>query len=219
MHYNFLALINNILNEQTKYSFFLIKKKYQRVLRSSYGYFHLSKYTLPWRFSERPRGLLNVLCTFKLRPVSTGSMEFLWYSHIIVYASCCSNEIWDIKKVMVLPSFCKVILLIFSIFVLLNVQGQYGFYWLYVIIMSRRSFRVNPHSIVCLNVKERLARTRRHIWSLRDSNKIQTHNHLDRKGTLNHLAKLVKWLSCVVSFYLYGAFDCMLLPCHVRVSR
>ena len=41
---------------------------------------------------------------------------------------------------------------------------------LYVIIMSRTSFRVNPHSIVCLNVKKLLARSRRHIWSLSYSN-------------------------------------------------
>ena len=35
--------------------------------------------------------------------------------------------------------------------------------WLYVVIISRTSFRVNPHSIVRLNVKEPLARSRRHI--------------------------------------------------------
>ena len=34
---------------------------------------------------------------------------------------------------------------------------------LYVAIMSRTSFRVNPHSIVCLNVKELLAQSRSHI--------------------------------------------------------
>ena len=34
---------------------------------------------------------------------------------------------------------------------------------LYVVIMSRTSFRVNPHSIVCLNVKELLSRSRSHI--------------------------------------------------------
>ena len=62
-------------------------------------------------------------------------------------------------------------------------------YSLYVIIMSPTSFRVNPHSIVCLNVKELLAWSRRSIWSLSDSNGIQTHNHLIRKQTLNHLAK------------------------------
>ena len=33
--------------------------------------------------------------------------------------------------------------------------------------------------------------------------------HLVRKRTLNHLAKLSKWLSCALSTYLYGAFDCM----------
>ena len=57
-----------------------------------------------------------------------------------------------------------------------------------------------------------------HIWSLSDGNRIRTHNRLVRKRTLNHLIKLVKWLSCVVSIYLYGAFDCM-LSCHVRVSN
>ena len=55
--------------------------------------------------------------------------------------------------------------------------------------ISCTSFRVNPHSIVCLNVKELLARSWRHIWSLSDSNEIQTHNHLVCKRTLNHLAK------------------------------
>ena len=37
-----------------------------------------------------------------------------------------------------------------------------------------------------------------------DSNRIQTHNHLVGKRTLNHFAKLTKWLACVVSTYLYG---------------
>ena len=67
--------------------------------------------------------------------------------------------------------------------------------WLCLIIMSRTSFRVNPHSIVCLNVKERLAQSWRHIWSLSDSNVIRTHCHLVRKRTLNYLASLAKWLS------------------------
>ena len=61
--------------------------------------------------------------------------------------------------------------------------------------MSRTSFRLNLHSMVYLNVKELLARSRRHIWSLRDSNGIQTHNHLVRKRTLNHLPKLAFWFS------------------------
>ena len=53
--------------------------------------------------------------------------------------------------------------------------------------MSRTSLRENPHSIVCLNVKELLAQSRRHIWSLSDSNEIRIHNHLLCKRTLNHL--------------------------------
>ena len=66
--------------------------------------------------------------------------------------------------------------------------------WLYVIIMSRMNFRVNPHSIVCLNVKELHAWSRCHIWSLSDSSEIRTYNHLIRKRTLNHLAKLARLL-------------------------
>ena len=50
-------------------------------------------------------------------------------------------------------------------------------------------------------------------------NGTRTHNHLDRKWTLNHLVKLTKWLSWIVSTYLYGAFDCMFLSCHVHVSE
>ena len=42
--------------------------------------------------------------------------------------------------------------------------------------------------------------------SLSESNGIQTRNHLVCKRTFNRLAKLAKWLSCVVNTYLYGAF-------------
>ena len=64
--------------------------------------------------------------------------------------------------------------------------------------MSHTSFRMNLHSIVCLNVKELLDGSRRHIWSLSDRNGIRTHNHLVRKRTLKHLVKLAslaKWSS------------------------
>ena len=54
----------------------------------------------------------------------------------------------------------------------------------------------------CLNVKKLLARNRRDIWSLSDCNGSRTHNHLVRKRILNHLAKLTKWLSWIVSTYL-----------------
>ena len=70
--------------------------------------------------------------------------------------------------------------------------------------MSRTSSRMNPPSIVYLNVMDFVAWSRRNIWSLSDSNEIRTHNHLVRKRTLNHLTMLVKWLSYVVSTYLYG---------------
>ena len=55
------------------------------------------------------------------------------------------------------------------------------------------------------------------LLGLSDCNGTRTHNHLVYKRTLNHLAKLAKWLSCVVSTYLYSAFDCMFLSCHVGV--
>ena len=84
--------------------------------------------------------------------------------------------------------------------------------WRYVIIMSRESALYS-----CLNIKELLVRNSRDIWSLSDSNEIQIHNQLVRKRTLNYLAKLTKWLTCIVSFYLYGAFDCMLSSCHIHL--
>ena len=59
----------------------------------------------------------------------------------------------------------------------------------------------------CLNVKEPLARRRRHIWSLSDYNGTRTHSHLVCKQTLNHLAKLAslaKWLSvCLRTKWLW----------------
>ena len=72
---------------------------------------------------------------------------------------------------------------------------------------------------ICLNVKETLARNRRRIWNLSDCNGTRTHNYLACKRTLNHLAKLAKWLSFVVSTNLYSALDCMFSSCHVRVSE
>ena len=53
---------------------------------------------------------------------------------------------------------------------------------------------------------------------LSDCNWTRTQNHLVRERTLNHLAKLAKWLSCVPSTYLCSAFHCMFLSCDVRVS-
>ena len=47
------------------------------------------------------------------------------------------------------------------------------------------------------------------VNSFSDCNWTRTQNHLVRSRTLNHLAKLAKWLICVLSTYLYGAFNCM----------
>ena len=105
---------------------------------------------------------------------------------------------------------------------------------MYVIIMSRTSFRVNLYFIVCLNVKELLARSRCHVWTLSDSIGIRTYKLLVFKQTLNHLAKLAKWwavlwvLICTVhltvyyylvtykfhsGFILYSFPECQGTPC------
>ena len=70
-----------------------------------------------------------------------------------------------------------------------------------------------------LSVKGFHARSRRESWSLSDWTWTRTQNDLVRTRTLNHSVELAKWLSCVLSTYLYGAFDCMFLLCHVRVSE
>ena len=90
--------------------------------------------------------------------------------------------------------------------------------WLYVFIMSCMRFRVNSHSIVAWMWRNSLLEAGA-IWSLSDCNWTQTQNHLVHKQTLNYLAKLAKWLSCVLSTHMYGAFDCMFLSCHIHVSE
>ena len=75
------------------------------------------------------------------------------------------------------------------------------------------------HTLYLLVVKELLARNTRNIQSLSDCNGSRTHNKLVRRRTLSHLAKRTKWLSWIVSTCLYGAIDCMFLPCRVRVSE
>ena len=67
----------------------------------------------------------------------------------------------------------------------------------------------------CLNVKELLAWNRHDIWSLSDCNRVQTHNHLVHKQTLNHLAKLTKWLSYIVSTYLQWV---LIIVCSYNVT-
>ena len=90
-----------------------------------------------------------------------------------------------------------------------------GCIWLYAIITSRMSFRVNSHSLSeCQGTPcSKQGPYLKFKWQIR------SHNRLVRKRKLNHLAKLAKWMSCVVSTYLYGAFYCMLLSCHVGLPE
>ena len=73
------------------------------------------------------------------------------------------------------------------------------------------TFQIKSTLYGCLNIKELPAWKRHDIWNLIDCNGTQTHNHLVCKRRLNHLPKLTKWLSCVVSTYMYSAFHCMFL--------
>ena len=52
------------------------------------------------------------------------------------------------------------------------------------------AFQSESTLYICLNVKELLAQNKRDIGTLSDCNGTRTRNHLVRKRTLNHLAKL-----------------------------
>ena len=89
--------------------------------------------------------------------------------------------------------------------------------WLYVLVMSHTRFRVYPHSVVAWMSSNSLLEAGVKSEVLSDCKWTRTLKHLVHKQILNHLAKLVKWWSCVLSTYLYGAFDCMFLSCHIHV--
>ena len=72
---------------------------------------------------------------------------------------------------------------------------------------------------IFLNFKKFLTWNRLNIWSLKNCNGSRNHNHLGRKRKLKHLANLTKWVRWIVSTYLYSAFDCMFLSCHIRVPK
>ena len=69
----------------------------------------------------------------------------------------------------------------------------------HVICMLKSEFTL----YICLNGKQILTRKRLYIWLLSDCNGSRTHNHLVCKLTVIHLGKLTKWLSWIVSSYLY----------------
>ena len=81
------------------------------------------------------------------------------------------------------------------------------------------AFRSASTPFIFVNGREVLTRNRRHISTLCDSEGTPTYNSLVPKWTFNLLAKLAQCLSCVVNTYLYGAFDYILLSCHVRVPE
>ena len=81
------------------------------------------------------------------------------------------------------------------------------------------AFQNESTCYISRNVKWLFAQNRRDIWRLSVINGTLTHNHLVHKRTLNHLTKQTKWLSWIVRTYLYGAFDCIFLSCHMRISE
>ena len=66
------------------------------------------------------------------------------------------------------------------------------------------TFQIESRLSCCLNVKELVTQSRRQIWILSGCNWARTHKHLVGIPKLNHLAKLSKWLSWVLSTYLYS---------------
>ena len=91
--------------------------------------------------------------------------------------------------------------------------------WLFLLIMSRTRFRVNPQSVFAKISRHSFAHNRCDIWILSGCNETRTHNRFVRERTLHHLAKLTKWLSWVVSTYLYAAFNCIFFTYSVRFSE
>ena len=91
-----------------------------------------------------------------------------------------------------------------------NIQKQkYQLQLLFLTVCSYHvmyAFQSESTLYICLNVKELLAQNRCDILSLSNGNP----QPLSSKRTLNHVDKIAKWLSFVVSTYLYGAFDCIL---------
>ena len=96
--------------------------------------------------------------------------------------------------------------------------------WLYVVITSRTSFWVNLHSIVCLNVKKLLARSRHHIWSLSDSDETQTHltspqsvsyylvhclENLEKVAKMQNKYRQLILISAYIYIYMYIIFTCI----------
>ena len=83
----------------------------------------------------------------------------------------------------------------------------------------RHAFEDESRLYSYLNVKELLARSRGKIWCLSDCNCTWNDNHLVRKRTLQHLARMAIWFSCVVTISLYGVFDCVFILCPAQFQN
>ena len=89
---------------------------------------------------------------------------------------------------------------------------------LILILLATYAFHSQSGLYSCLNVKELVVQSRREIWSLSYWNWLRKDNNLVHKRSLNHWSNGTNWLSCVLRIYLYFAFDCIFLSCHVCVS-
>ena len=125
-----------------------------------------------------------------LKPTTTLFLN----EHLTIWSNWPKN--WAVFRVLI----CTLFLTVCSYHVMYAFHSEYSLY-------------------ICLNVKETVARNRREIWSWSDCNGTRTQNHLVLKRTFNHLVKLAKCLSCVLSTFLYRAFQCIFLSCHVRLSE
>ena len=133
------------------------------------------------------------------------SVLFLSYSLFVFFLQIILYTFFLLSLLILIWYFCKNYFL-YSVLFLCFLDNKLFHSVLYI--MNKITFQ---------SESTLLTQSRREIWSLSDCNWTQTQNHLVRKRTLNHLAKLGKWLSCVLNTYLYSAFDCMFVSCHVCV--
>ena len=144
-----------------------------------------------------------------------------WISHGNSFRGCYRRSLiqlfssWNSRKTHFFDRFAIATLHILN----LSDCLKQWFYWKMIVCSCHVTHVFQSESTLysCLDVKELLARSRCKIWSLSGCHWTRTQNHLVRKWTFNHLAKLAKWLTCVLSPYLYDAFDCMFLSCHIHV--
>ena len=120
---------------------------------------------------------------------------WMWIDHLNWYPNFIQHQTTSIH------CSWKKFLIVDNVYQTITVCANPRYSWLYVIIMScyyHVALAFQSESTLCsyLNVKELLAWNRRDIWSLSDSNRIRTHNHLLCKRTLNHLVFVYELSGC-----------------------